>query len=148
MTRKIQVVRHLTSPADEVYAMFADSERLGSLPGVRVSVLQDAPAGQPGVLRRVGLPGGVVLTEEITGLEAGRTYDYLIHEARPRFRHEGGRVSFRSTGEGTTVTWTSTFSIPAGPLTPLIERALGAATKTAFGAALGQIDRHLVRHAG
>jgi uncharacterized protein YndB with AHSA1/START domain len=142
MTRSIEVVRQIPAPPEEVYAMFLDSDRLASLPGVSVEVLQ---AGQKerddvGLRRRVSFGAGLYLVEEVVALDPGRAFGYRIREARPSFRHDYGLIAFEPHNGGTRVVWSSTFARPAGPLTPIAERIAAAAARAGFGHALKLIE--------
>lgn len=145
MSRTATVVRTIPAPVDDVYAMIADSERLATLPGVRVQVLAPGSAARDGVgmRRRVRFGPGLFLEEEVVGLVPGRRFDYVLHHIAPGVRHESGRISFTPAGTGTRVEWTSTFSIPAGPLSRAVEAGAVAVSRAGFALALRQIERAL-----
>ena len=146
MSRHVSVVRRINAPVAEVFAAIANSDRLDRLPGASVTVLRDGEGYRDGVglLRRITFPGGFLL-EEVVGLEPPHVFDYRIRDSFPKFVHEWGRISFTPNGAGTTVTWESTISIPAGPLTAVAERVGAAAGHVAFGAVLVEIGRRLGR---
>lgn len=145
MTRSIAVTRHVRAPVADVFAAIADSDRLGRLPGVRVEVLKAGLTSRDDVCmqRRVAFPGGVFLVEEVVGLEPPRSFDYRIRSSRPKMRHDEGRIAFEAEGAGTRVTWTSTFGVPAGPLTAPAEAIAALGISGAFDVALRLIDRRL-----
>ncbi|RNM11782.1 SRPBCC family protein [Nocardioides pocheonensis] len=145
MSRHIRVTRTIPAPVAEVFAMFADSDRLSMLPGVRVTVLEPGREFRDGVglRRRLDLGGGVFLVEEVVGLEPPRLFSYRIRESRPAFRHEQGDISFTERGSGTLVDWTSTLSTPAGPFTPLVEVGASLLARTGFSVVLTRIARTL-----
>lgn len=147
MSRTTTVVRIIPAPADDVYAMIADSDRLATLPGVRVQVLAEGTAGRDsvGLRRRVRFGPGLFLEEEVVGLEPGRRFDYFLHRIAPGVRHESGSITFTPVGTGTRVEWTSTFSIPAGPLSRAAEAGAVAASRAGFSLALRHIERTLAK---
>lgn len=147
MSRTATVIRTIAAPVDDVYAMIADSDRLATLPGVRVQVLAEGASGRDGVgmRRRVHFGPGVFLEEEVVGLEPPHRFDYVLHRIAPGVRHESGRISFTPAGAGTRVEWTSTFSIPAGPLSRAAEAAAVAASRAGFTVALRQLERALAK---
>ena len=145
MARRIQVTRTIPAPVAQVFAMVADSDRLGTLPGLRITVLEPGRESRDGVgmRRRLDLAGGVYLIEEVVGLEPPHLFSYLIRDSRPAFRHEQGDIAFSEYGSRTLVVWTSTLSIPAGPCTPLIESGAALVARTAFGIVLERMARSL-----
>jgi uncharacterized protein YndB with AHSA1/START domain len=147
MSRHIRVTRTIPAPVAEVFAMFADSDRLSMLPGVRVTVLEPGRDFRDGVglRRRLDLRGGVYLVEEVVGLEPPHLFSYRIRESRPPFRHEQGDIFFTERGPGTLVDWTSTLSTPAGPFTPLVEAGTTFIARTGFSIVLTRIARILSR---
>jgi hypothetical protein len=147
MTRTITVVRTLRAAPEELFATLLDSDRLGAVTGVAVSIRRPGhPARDDvGLTRRVGFPGGHIV-EEVVGLrrEAPYRFDYVIREATVRFRHDSGRIEFApGPGGGTRATWTSTFGLGDSRLlrpAEVIGQALGHG---GFWLALGALDRHL-----
>jgi hypothetical protein len=75
MTRTIVVTRTLTAPPEELFAMLLDSDRLGSVRGVKVEILRGGTGSRDdvGLTRRVGFPGGFIV-EEVVGLQRGAPY--------------------------------------------------------------------------
>ena len=147
MTRSIQVIRQIPAPPEQVYEMFADSDRLASLPGVRVGILRegDGRRDDVGLCRRVNFGAGLYLVEEVVSLDPGRAFGYRIREARPGFRHDHGLITFEPVEGGTKVVWASTFGRPAGPLTPVTEEIAARAARAGFAHTLRLIERSLTR---
>jgi uncharacterized protein YndB with AHSA1/START domain len=147
MTRHVTVTRTIPAPVDEVFAMISDSDRLASLPSVGVQVLQPGHESRDGVgmRRKVRFAGGLHLVEEVVGLEPPHRFDYFLHRIAPGVRHESGSITFSSVDGGTRVDWSSTFGIPAGRLTPLLEAGAVLASRAGFSLALAQIERALTR---
>lgn len=129
--------------------MIADSDRLATLPSVRVRILRPGRESRDGVgmRRRVGFAGGLHLVEEVVGLEPPHQFDYHLHHIAPGVRHEQGRISFTPVDGGTEVTWSSTFRVPSGPLTPLAEAGAALVSRAGFRVALAQVDRAVTREA-
>lgn len=148
MSRHVSVTRVIPAPVEDVFAMISDSDRLATLPGVRVRILTPGSESRDGVglQRRVDFGAGF-LVEEVVGLEPPYRFDYLLRDFRPRIRHEFGRISFAPVAGGTEVTWESRFALPAGPLTPVVEAAAAAASYAGFALALRLIARSLTRGA-
>ncbi|MCT1618949.1 SRPBCC family protein [Janibacter hoylei] len=142
MTRTVVVTRTLNAPVEDVYASIADSDRLATLPGVKVQILREGGESRDGVgmQRRVALPGAFLI-EEIVGLEPPVRFDYLIRDATVKFGHEYGRITFTPDGQRTRVVWTSRFRAPAGPFTRVAEAAVAAGSAVAFNSALILIER-------
>lgn len=129
--------------------MIADSDRLATLPGVSVRILVPGAGARDGVgmRRRVAVGPAFHLVEEVIGLEPPYRFDYLLHEFRPSIRHEGGSIVFTPVDGGTEVRWSSTFGLPAGPATPLVEAVAAAASRAGFALALRLIERAVLRAA-
>ncbi|RJS45903.1 SRPBCC family protein [Nocardioides cavernaquae] len=148
MTRTIVVRRTLKAAPEELFAMLLDSDRLTSVPGVKVEILRGGMVSRDdvGLKRRVGFPGGFIV-EEVVGLqrEAPYRFDYRIRDATVKFRHDSGRIEFAPgpVGSGTKATWTSTFGVSDSRLLRPVEVVGQAAGHAAFWLALGLFDRHL-----
>ncbi|UMB68752.1 SRPBCC family protein [Mycobacterium paraterrae] len=76
-----------------------------------------------GTTRRVQI-GRNALVETITEFDPLRALAYDVDGLPPRIRRFTNRWSLRPTGDGTTVTLTSTVTIGPGPVRTLAERAL------------------------
>lgn len=148
MTRTIVVTRALKASPEDLFAMLLDSDRLGSVRGVKVEILRGGTGSRDdvGLTRRVGFPGGFIV-EEVVGLqrEAPYRFDYRIRDATVKFRHDSGRIEFAPdpAGPGTKATWTSTFGISESRLLRPVEVAGQIGGHAAFWFALGLFDRHL-----
>ena len=148
MTRTIVVTRTLAAAPEDLFALLLDSDRLGSVRGVKVELLREGTGSRDdvGLKRRVGFPGGFIV-EEVVGLrrEAPYRFDYRIREATVRFRHDSGRIEFAPdpAGAGTRATWTSTFGLSDARLLRPVEVAGQVAGHAAFWLALTAFDRHL-----
>jgi hypothetical protein len=70
----------------------------------------DAPYGEGAV--RLVLGAGAWFKEQITAYESPRYFEYLMIGSVPRFDHRGGRVLVEADGEGSKVTWTTSYSVP------------------------------------
>lgn len=149
MSRDLRVARTIPAPARDVFAMFADSDRFGTRRGLRVTVLRPGSGSRDGVdlLRRLDLGAGLFLVEEVVGLDPPHVFDYRIRDGRPRVRHQQGRITFTASGSGTVVEWSSTFSVPAGPATPLAEAGAALVARAAFRVVLARIERTLATDA-
>lgn len=148
MTRTIVVTRTLKASPEDLFALLLNSDRLGSVPGVKATILREGTASRDdvGLKRRVGFPGGHIV-EEVVGLrrEAPYQFDYRIREATVRFRHDSGRIEFAPdpAGSGTKATWTSTFGLSESMLLRPAELAGQLAGHAVFWLALTAFDRHL-----
>lgn len=143
MTRQIQVIRHVSASADAVYAMIADSDRFGTLPGLRVTVLEPGRGSRDGVgmRRRLDFFGRFLLVEEVVGLRPPHVFNYRIRDNRMALQHEFGRVAFTERGSDTVVEWTTRFSLAAGRFTPIAEACAALTIRVAFRLVLRAIER-------
>ncbi len=145
MTRTTTIVvrRRLRARPEALYRTLVDSRRLARVRGVAaVRVLAGGQAGEErvGTRRRVELPGGAYLVEELVDLAPPYRFDYRIREATVPFEHRYGRIEFRPIETGTEALWISEFAVP-GRL-GAIARPLGAlGAKVAFAQALRGMDR-------
>lgn len=150
MTRQIQVIRHVSASADAVFAMLADSDRFGTLPGLRVTVLEPGRGSRDGVgmRRRLDLFGRFLLIEEVVGLGPPHVFTYRIRDNRMALQHELGRVVLAERGAGTLVEWTTRFGLAAGRFTPIAEACAALAFRVAFRLVLRAIEREVAENTG
>lgn len=148
----ITIERTIAAPIADVFDWVTNSHNYTRLwlvlheqlrtPGV------DAPYGLGAV--RVVFCAGACFWERITAYDAPHSFDYHIDRSFPPLIHEGGRVTFTETPEGTHVLWVTTgqvrFPIPA-VATFLTRAVLRPVLIYAFGRILDIAARELTKSA-
>ncbi|MFI1919263.1 SRPBCC family protein [Nocardia sp. NPDC020380] len=115
----ITIERTIAAPITDVFDWVTNSHNYTRLWPVLHEHLQtpgeDAPYGLDAV--RVVFCVGACFWERITAYSAPHSFEYHIDRSFPPLIHEGGRVAFTETPEGTHVLWVTTaelrFPIPA-----------------------------------
>ena len=106
---------YIHAPIERVWAFLIDYEGYARIPAVaRARVLRrgDRDAAGVGAVREVTVLGST-FEEEILAFEPPLLLTYRITKSRPlRIDHELGRVDLVPRGEGTEVSWTTTFTLP------------------------------------
>lgn len=141
-------VRHtFDAPIQAVFDAYTDHGSWSRVPLIRSAIVTRPGDLEPnglGAIREVHT-GLTWFREEITHFERPYRMDYLVLQSRPRIQHEGGRVDFSETDQGTLVVWTSVFAMKV----PVVGRAAEALTagvgRRAFLLILKQIDKATVR---
>ncbi|OMC39732.1 SRPBCC family protein [Mycobacterium sp. IS-1264] len=118
---EIHLERTIAAPVDQVFDWLADPANLAAAPLVlKAGYAKDSAAPGAGAVREVvGL--GTWFREEITAYDRPHTYSYLIVRSFPPFDHEGGTLTFTSSGTssgmslggGTHVDWLTNYTHPA-----------------------------------
>ena len=118
---EIHLERTIAAPVDQVFDWLADPANLAAAPLVlKAGYAKDSPGPGAGAVREVvGL--GTWFREEITAYDRPNSYSYLIVRSFPPFDHEGGTLTFTSSGTssgtslgaGTHVDWLTNYTHPA-----------------------------------
>ena len=118
---EIHLERTIAAPVDQVFDWLADPANLAAAPLVlKAGYAKDSPGPGAGAVREV-LGLGTWFREEITAYDRPHSYSYLIVRSFPPFDHEGGTLTFTSSGAslgtssgaGTHVDWLSNYTHPA-----------------------------------
>ncbi len=130
----IRVERSFTAPPDQVFAWLEDAHNYTAAPlclWERRAVDGKGALYGEGAVRQV-LAIGAWLQEEITAYEAPRYFEYLITRSVPKVHHNGARVLVEADGEGSKVTWTSSYSVPWWSGGTPVESLSAAALRSTF----------------
>lgn len=110
---EIHVERTIAAPLEQVFDWLADPANLGAAPLVlKAGYAKDSSGPGTGAVREV-IGVGTWFREEITAYDRPRSYSYLIVRSFPPFNHEGGTLTFTTSGDGTHVDWLSHYTHPA-----------------------------------
>ncbi|TRW88293.1 SRPBCC family protein [Mycolicibacterium sp. 018/SC-01/001] len=124
---QLHVERTVGASPEAVFDWLSDPANLTTAPFfVRAAWRADSPPVGVGALREV-IVAGAWLREEITAFDPPWSYSYRVVRSFPPCDHDGGSVTLAPSGDGTHVTWVSTYSIPArggGRLTEAITAPL------------------------
>lgn len=108
----VHVERTIAASPEQVFAWLADPANLTAAPLI-LSAGWAAKSPDPGVgAVRNATAAGMWFSEEITAYNPPRSYSYRIIRSVPAFTHEGGTVTLTPTGNGTHVSWASTYTHP------------------------------------
>ncbi len=108
----VHVERTIAASPERVFAWLADPANLTAAPLI-LSAGWAAKSPAPGVgAVRNATAAGMWFSEEITAYDPPRGYSYRIVRSVPAFNHEGGTVTLTPTGDGTHVSWASTYTHP------------------------------------
>jgi uncharacterized protein YndB with AHSA1/START domain len=118
----IQIKVRFDAPPERVFEAVSDHERFftgGKI--VRCRVIEPGRAEKNGLgcVREVEARS-VRYVEEITAFERPKRLDYRIRTCNLPIRHEGSRLDFVPSGQGTEVTWTARFEVPVFLVGPLL----------------------------
>ncbi len=123
----IAVERTVPAPIDAVFAWMSDaSNYTESRWVVRERLIQPgegAPYGLGAVRRLTWLFG--LFRERVTEYHPPNEFHYIVERSVPPVRHEGGRLVFTETPEGTRVVWTTTVEMRVPVLAGAVTRLLG-----------------------
>lgn len=106
----LTVERTINAPIQDVFDWVSNSHNYIRVGIVLREHLQVPGEGAPygvGAVRFV-LCIGACFWERITAYDPPHSFDYHIERSFPPLNHQGGRVSFTETPEGTHVVWTTT----------------------------------------
>jgi len=144
------VTKTINAPIEVVFDAYTDHERLADLPMVR-----SARVVTPGTTERNGLgavrevDGGLIwLREEITAFERPTLMEYRIRKARPRAKHELGRVELTQVPNGTKITWTTVFDVDLPLVGSLPGPAFALLFRGIFTMTLNQVAKRATAAAG
>jgi uncharacterized protein YndB with AHSA1/START domain len=123
----ISVERVVTAPIEDVFdwlsvasnykrSLFVMRERLAE-PG------EGTPYG-PGAVRQLTWVFGW-FRERITEYNAPNEFSYQVERSLPPLRHEGGKLTFTATPEGTRVVWSTTVEMSIPLIGSLMTRLFG-----------------------
>jgi uncharacterized protein YndB with AHSA1/START domain len=108
----LHVERTIAAPPEQVFAWLADPANLIVAPLVlRAGWAKNSAAPGVGAVRAV-IATGMWFREEITAYDPPRSFSYRIFRSVPAFNHDGGTLTLTSSGGGTHVDWTSSYSHP------------------------------------
>jgi uncharacterized protein YndB with AHSA1/START domain len=130
----ITVERVVTAPVEQVFDWLSDASNYRRSPFVLRERLATAGEGTPygrGAVRQLTWVFGW-FRERITEFSAPSEFSYVVERSFPPLRHEGGRLVFAPTADGTRVTWSTTvemsFPLVGGLMTRVLGRPLIAYT--------------------
>jgi uncharacterized protein YndB with AHSA1/START domain len=111
--KKLHVERTIAASPERVFDWLADPANLTAAPlALKAGYAKGSSGPGVGAVREVtGL--GMRFREEITAYDAPRSYSYRIVRSFPTIDHEDGTLTFSPSGDGTHVTWVSTYTHPA-----------------------------------
>lgn len=142
---EIHLQRTIAAPVDQVFDWLADPANLAAAPLVlKAGYAKDSAAPGAGAVREVvGL--GTWFREKITAYDRPRSYSYLIVRSFPPFEHEGGTLTFTSSGTGTDVDWLTNYTHPAVAGGKVLEAISYRLLRSSFLAILNACARALER---
>jgi uncharacterized protein YndB with AHSA1/START domain len=110
---KIHVERTIGASPERVFSWLADPVNLTAAPLVlRAGWANASPGPGVGALREATATG-MWFREEITAYDPPRGYSYRIVRSVPAFDHKGGTLTLTPSGDGTDVSWVTTYTHPA-----------------------------------
>jgi uncharacterized protein YndB with AHSA1/START domain len=108
----IHVERTIRASPERVFSWLADPANLAAAPLIPKARWAKASSG-PGVgALREATAVGMWLREEITAYDPPRSYSYRIVRSLPVFDHEGGTLTLTPSGDGTRVSWVTSYTHP------------------------------------
>lgn len=123
----ISVERVVTAPVEEVFDWLSvASNYTRSRWVVRERLVQtgkDVPYGVGAIRQLTWLFGW--FRERVTEYSAPNEFCYHVERSLPPLRHEGGRLMFTPTPEGTRVVWSTTVEMRIPLAGPLMTRVFG-----------------------
>lgn len=138
--QKVQVTQSFSAPVEAVFAALSDHNKLGPVLGVPVRRIKDGNDDPNGVgsIRTIG-PGPIGTQETVVGFVPNERVDYVITKFGGPVRNHNGELRFKSTDNGSEVTWNIHFdtfpSVIGGGVKSVLELALKAG--------LGRLARQL-----
>ena len=110
----IHVERTIAGPPDEVFGWMTNSHNYTAAPlCLREKRTRDgrgAPYGVGAIREVLGL--GAWFQERITGYDPPHSFEYLIVKSVPKVRHDGGVVRIQRVGDGSHVSWDTSYTVP------------------------------------
>jgi Polyketide cyclase / dehydrase and lipid transport len=117
---------------EEVFDWLADPVHLAAAPLVlKAGYAKDSSGPGAGAIREV-IGVGTWFREEITAYDRPRSYSYLIARSFPPFDHEGGTLTFTTSGAGTRVLWLSNYTHPVRAGGKLLEAVTYRLLRSSF----------------
>jgi len=110
---QLHVEQTIAASPERVFDWLADPANLTAAPLVlRAGWAKGSSDPGVGALREA-TGAGIWFREEITAYDAPRSYSYRIVCSFPAFDHEGGTLTFTPSGDGTHVSWVTSYTHPA-----------------------------------
>lgn len=136
----ITIKQNFNAPAEAVFAVLSDHNRLSEVFGAPVKRIKDGADSPNGVgsVRRMG-PGPIATQETVTAIEPGKSIDYVISRFGGPIVNHKGRLDFADDGAGSTVTWVIQFdTVPS-----LLGKPVNAILSLVIGKGLGRLAKKL-----
>lgn len=141
---QIHVQRTIAAPVEQVFDWLADPANLVAAPLVLKSAwTKDTKGPGVGAVREV-LGTGMWFREDITAYDRPNSYTYLIVRSVPAFDHDGGTLTFTSSGDGTHVDWLTNYTHPGYAGGKLMEKVSRPLLRWNFLAILAACDKAVV----
>jgi hypothetical protein len=129
----IRVEKSFSAPPAEVFAWLENAHNYTSTPLClwerRAVDGEEAPYGEGAVRLVLGLGAWF---KEATAYEAPRCFEYLVVASVPKVEHRGARVLVEADGEGSKVTWTTSYTVPWWSGGAAIEKLSHSLLRTSF----------------
>lgn len=142
---EVHVERTIAAPTDQVFDWLADPANLATAPlALKGSFAKGSSGPGAGAVREVvGI--GTWFREEITAYDRPHSYSYFILRSFPPLNHDGGRLTFAGSGDGTHVDWLTHYTHPVWVGGKLLEvvtcRMLGSSIEAILGACAKELER-------
>jgi len=126
----ITVKQNFKAPAETVFSVLSDHNRLSEVFGAPVKRIKDGADSPNGVgsVRRMG-PGPIATQETVTAIESNKSIDYVISRFGGPIVNHQGRLEFADTDGGSSVTWVIQFdTVPkllGKPLNAVLSLVIG-----------------------
>lgn len=140
---ELHVERTIAASGERVFDWLADPSSLRAAPLVlRAGWAKGSSGPRVGALREV-VGAGIWFREEITAYDRPHSYSYLILRSMPPFKHDGGRLTFTPSGDGTHVDWLSNYTHPVYAGGRLMEAVSHRLLASSFSAILAECAKAL-----
>jgi uncharacterized protein YndB with AHSA1/START domain len=144
---RIHVEKTIAAPVEQVFDWLADPASLRAAPLVlKAGWAKDSSGTGAGATREV-IALGPWFRETIPAYDRPHSYTYLIVRSFPPFNHEGGTLTFTSSGDGTHVDWLSNYTHPAWAGGKLLEAVTRRLLRGSFVAVLDGCAKALEKSA-
>jgi hypothetical protein len=144
----LTVDRVIAAPSGEVFDWISNSHNYTRTPLVVHEHLARHGTATPygeGAVRVLGWMVGW-FWERVTAYDRPNSFDYHVYRSFPPSRHDHGRVTCTSVGDGTRVEWSTTFELSIPLLGGFLTRRLGVPImRHAFGRVLALAAADLER---